>query len=63
MFHKAGVGGETVLLPVFQHKQPVGLQQLAAEDEVRKGREPFQGVWGVGEDEVELFAALAKVAE
>lgn len=58
---EAGMLGEVVLLAVLEDKETVGLEEVAAEDDVGQFGDLRQDVRRVGKDEVELLAALCHV--
>ena len=60
---EAGMMGEVVLLAVLKDKEAVGLEKVAAKDDVGQLGYLRQGVWRVGKDEVELLAALCHELE
>ena len=63
MLNEAGMMGEIVSLAVLEDEEAVGLEEVAAEDDVRKFGYLRQDVWRVGKDEVELLAALGDILE
>jgi len=60
---EAGVLGEVVGFAVLEDKETVGLEEVAAEDDVGQFGDLRQDVRRVGEDEVELLTALGHELE
>ena len=63
LLHKAGMGGEIVGFSVFQYEQTIGTEQTVPHYAVGDGLQLWQGVWRIGKNEVELFAAAGQILE
>ena len=57
MFGKVGMGGEIVILTVFENEHTTFLQKTFFKDQIWYRREFLQGVGRIGEDEVKLLFA------
>ena len=55
MLHKMGIGGEIVLLAVLEDEDAVVFQKSLLKDETGNRGKLFQGVWGIGKDEIKLL--------
>lgn len=63
MLDEVWVGGEVVVLSVFEDEDAVGLQQSCFEDETRYLGQSFESVGRIGKDDVELLMATFQKAE
>ena len=63
LFYKTGVGREIVGLSMLQHKKAIGAEQAVTHYTVGDGLQLWQGVWRIGKNEVELFAATGQILE
>ena len=63
MLHEVWLFREVVVLAMLQHENAVWFQKLVFKYQAWYGREIVQGIWGVGEDEVECFVAFLQEAE
>jgi hypothetical protein len=57
------MGREIVGFSVFQYEQSIGTEQAVPHYAVGDGLQLWQGVWRIGKNEVELFAAAGQILE
>ena len=62
-FHKIGMPGEVVVLPMFQNHDAVIFQQSCGKHHIGDCRQRRQCVWGIGKDNVEFTPAGVYVFE
>ena len=57
MLDETGVSREVILLSMLENKDAAVFKKTITEHEVGNLWQPFQGVWRVGKDKVELLSA------